>query len=408
MQKMSHIHILVLVAMCASITASVGLVNNIAGLFLSPMAADFGVGRGSVSLTITINSLICAVGGTLMPRIINKKNFKLITIISCALVVASTALMALSRGLVSIYLLNGIRGFAAGFCGTVIATTIMTSWFHRNTGLMTSIAMGFSGVAGAIFSPIFTKLIDSVGWRTSFFISAVIMTVLFLPVILFPIGLAPEDVGAVSYGDIGGSASVSAAELNKHIPKQTKVSPVLFVIVVVFGTAAGMIPTIVQHFTGVSETYGLTAAVGATMISVSMITNTGGKLLLGFLIDHLGVRRSVLAVSAAVALGTFLIMTVHNGVVFIIAALLIGLGYSITTVGVAMLTRDAFGIHNYSSAYPKIALFGTVSFALGSSLVGFIYDKTASYTSVFWIILFCLLICVVCTYLVAVRKSKLS
>ena len=387
MQKMTRIHIMVLIAMCGSIAASIGLVVNIGGLFFTPMANELGVGRGSVSLTLTLANLMAAVGGTIMPRVVKPKNYKLIMIVGVVICCGCTVLLGVSSQLWMLYVLNIIRGFATGFVGTVIGTLILNNWFHKNSGTITSIALGFSGLAGAVFSPIFSSLISSLGWRTSYMIAAAGMAVLYLPMLLFPINMTPEAVGTVAYGDVPGTEKMKFEDPRLKKASKAAIPAALFALACVYAACGGLTTTVVQHFPGVAETYLLPASVGAVMLSASMITNTSGKLLLGFLIDRIGVKKSILLIIILVAAGAALILTVHSGVAMIIGAALIGLGYSTSTVGVVMLTRTSFGVENYSRVYPKVALFTTVSYALGTTLVGFIYDSTGAYTLVFAYIL---------------------
>ena len=58
----------VLLAMRGMIATSLGILTNAAGLFFFPVAEDFGIGIGNVSLTLTIRSLIYAASGMAVPR----------------------------------------------------------------------------------------------------------------------------------------------------------------------------------------------------------------------------------------------------------------------------------------------------------------------------------------------------
>ena len=149
----------------------------------------------------------------------------------------------------------------------------------------------------------------------------------------------------------------------------------------------GSIVAIVQHFPGVAESFGLAASVGAVMLSASMIVNTSGKILLGFLIDKLGVRRSVLLYLCIIIVGTVLLLTIHTGPTAIIAASFIGFDYALSTVSVVMLVREVFGMAEYSRIYPKVALFCTASNALATTVVGLLYDAFKSYIPVLIVML---------------------
>ena len=52
------------------------------------------------------------------------------------------------------------------------------------SGFYTSLTLGFSGLSGALFSPLFSYLIRTFGWQRSFRISAGMMMLLYLPVML--------------------------------------------------------------------------------------------------------------------------------------------------------------------------------------------------------------------------------
>ena len=386
MKKMRPKHIMVIVAMSLAIAASIGMLVNIGGLFFSPIANELGVGRGSVSLTLTIATLVCAVGGTVMPKIMNKKNFRLVCLVCAIITAGATALLGTSSKLWMLYALNAVRGFTAGFIGSILGSMVLTSWFHTNTGLVTSIALGFSGVAGALLSPIFSSVISSVGWRTAYVIAGVVMFILYMPLFLLPIGMKPEDVGEIAYGDSGLPRQDLKMPEKKDAAK-TKFPLVLFLCAGIYAAMCGSIVAIVQHFPGVAESFALPASVGAVMLSASMIVNTSGKILLGFLIDRLGVRRSVLIYLTIIVLGTVLLLTVHTGPTAIIAAAFIGFDYALSTVSVVMLVREVFGMANYSNIYPKVALFCTASNAFGTTIVGLLYDHFQSYIPVLIVML---------------------
>ena len=405
MSSMKRNHIMVLVAMCMSIGASVGLITSIGGLFITPIADEFGVGRGSASLNMTIVNLVCGLGGTLMPRIMNKKNYKPLVFLFVILTVASSILLSFVHSMWLMYILNGIRGFTTGFLGIVASTVIIGNWFLKNTAMITSVAMAFSGVAGAIFSPIFSSIIQNQGWRTGYLISGIIMAVLYLPVMFFKIGLSPEDVNATAYGEEEGHRKVTFTQ--EHMPKAQSRLPIgLFIAAAVFSALSGFIPSLTPHYTGISVAYGFSVGVGATMLSITMVVNTAGKLLLGFLIDRMGLLRSLLLYFVGILIGIILMLTIRNVPIFYLASALIGLSSASCTVGPAMMCREAFGLSLYASTYPKISMFCTVMYAFATTINGLIYDATKSYTMIFWLMLACVFICVACVFIITGNRFR--
>ncbi|MBQ2059343.1 MAG: MFS transporter [Firmicutes bacterium] len=375
-------YLLVLIALCGIMAASGGLTVNVAGLFFSPMSEEFSVGRGSIALGMTICNLAGSFAGLAVGRVVRSERFRPAVLAGSAVTAGASALLSLTRGLVSLYLLQALRGVSTGLVGMVLATMMLNNWFRAGAGLFTSIVMGFSGLASALFSPVLSGIIQSQGWRAAYFASAALIVLFSLPVVLFPIGLKPADVGMEPFGEEPGrEGAARTAEAPSPIRKD------LLALCLLYAVLTGFLPTVVQHLPGIAESYMLAASVGAAMLSVGMIANTGGKLIIGVLVDRLGTRLSVLIMSCAVALGVISVMTVRNAAGMLAGAALIGFAYSLCTVGIVMTVRDSFGAANYGLVYPKASLCMTVTYALGSSLIGFVYDATRSYVPILWLIL---------------------
>ena len=85
--KISGKHLMVLVGMCGLLASGIGLVTNVSGLFFSPVAEEFGIMKGSASLMVTICNITLALGGMLVPRVLNEKTLK-------PLMIGATAVLA--------------------------------------------------------------------------------------------------------------------------------------------------------------------------------------------------------------------------------------------------------------------------------------------------------------------------
>lgn len=383
--KMTSRHILVLVAMCGLIASGIGLVTNVSGLFFTPVADEFGILKGSASLMLTICNISLAIGGTILPRILNEKTLKPLLIGSTGILAASTAALAMCPSIMPMYVLCVLRGLAAGMVTFVFVTTVLNKWFVASIGLATSIAMGCSGLAGALFSPIVNGIISSAGWRMGFVVLGLLTVVLNLPAIFFLPSLDPVTSGNRALGADSAPAATSTNTANEqYVPP---INAAVFAAVVGFALFGSAITALPQHFPGISELYLRDAAVGASMLSVCMIANTAGKIVLGALIDRLGTKLSVLLYTVLVAVGLVVVLVMRTPMLLLIAAALIGLCYSIATVGITMITRDAFGLANYGKTYPIVNLVGNMSNAVFSSVVGFMYDFTGGYTLTLFVFL---------------------
>ena len=374
--KINGRYLVVVAAMCGLSAATVGLITNVAGLFFAPMAEEFGIMQGAASLMLTIANICMAVGGLATRRLAKALPLRVLLIAGVVALAGGSLATAFAPNIAVAYVLSAIKGLAAGVIGFVLITYVLGKWFVSQLGIATSIAMGCSGLAGAIFSPVIQGTIASMGWRAGQMLVAVLMVALTLPAILLVPSVDPTDAGLEPFG--AGEAKASDAGEVKEAP--VSVDKVLFAAVVVYSGLCAAVSALPQHFPGMATIAGLGASVGATMISMCMITNTAGKIFMGWLCDRIGARLSILAYTALTAVSILVLLLVPANIPYVAAALVSGLCYSLATVGLTMLCNELFGRRGSGIVYPVGAMACSLSNAVFSSVIGFVYDMTGGYT----------------------------
>jgi len=374
--KMNGRYLLVVAAMCGLSAATVGLITNVAGLFFTPMAEEFGVMQGAASLTLTISNICVAIGGLATRKLTKLMPLRMLLCIGVAILAGSALLTAFAPSMGIAYLLSATKGLAGGVIGFVLITYVLNKWFVAQLGLATSIAMGCSGLAGAIFTPIIQPVVAGAGWRTGQMLVAALMVLLCLPAILLVPSCDPADAGLRPL--CAEDEPVKPVAQGKKPP--IKVDKLLFAGVVLYAILSAAVSAMPQHFPGLAEEMGLSVKVGAGMISVCMIANTLGKVVMGWLIDRIGARASILAYTVLVCGSIAAMFFVHVPAAFLVAAFFFGLCYSRATVGLTMMCREVFGKRGFGIVYPVAALGCSFSNAVFSSAVGFGYDLTGGYT----------------------------
>lgn len=380
MKKDNRIYFLVLLGMCGLIGTALGMITNIAGIFLTPIAEEFGILRGSVSLTLTISNFAFAIGGMCMPKFFKEKYLKRQLILVTAVLFLSSVGLGLAPNIYVMYILNAIRGFAGGLIGLVFITLVINNWFYERVGLMTSIALSFTGLSGALFSYVITYVISTSSWRTGFIVVGIIMVVLNLPAILFLPSLKPETKGYIPYG-------TKTQEETQQVSKAMPINQFLFILCCIVGYFASSSTTLTQHFPGLASYYQHPMIVGTTMLSLSMIANSLGKIILGALIDQFGSKKPILFFYFILCASTISLALFHSPIIMYISAFFYGFIYSIANIAMVTMTKDLFGRENYSKTYPTFAMCGTIGTAVLASLIGYIYDFTHSYIPVLMLLL---------------------
>ena len=401
-------YFLALATACGMMAAVIGVMMNAFGVFFLPIARDLGLGQGAVSLMQTISNLCMAVSGMLTHRLVRKWRLRPILFGATLVLVGATVALSFSSSLGLMYLLCGIRGAVGGIVGNVLVVMVINNWFVKNNGTFVSIAMSVSGIIGAAASPVFAQVIESAGWRTGFLVMAGLILLFELPGILSPVDVYPSRVGCLAYGDDGALPDAGAApEASGGIPAKILLFPLL--LMTVYQLAVAFATSYPQFFPGISGEMGIPATTGALLVSVCLVMNTGGKLLLGILADRIGTKRAVGLFSALLFLGPVLLLVNRSWALFP-AAVLMGVSYALSTVGSVVLVRAVFGREQYDRVYPKTVLVGTMSGAMGFTVIGFLYDLTGSYRAAFLLLQGLLVLQVLSILLlfrqIAVRQKK--
>ncbi|GAA0363746.1 MFS transporter [Alkalibacterium iburiense] len=384
MRNKSSKHWIVMLTLCGVAISAVGLPVMTNGVFIQPIADSLGVYRGTVSVHNTMTLLLKAVMSLYAPRLIRRYTFKKAMIIGTLLAGLSNYFLGWTNQIWLFNVLGTIRGIGTGMLAWVPLTIVINEWFSEKHGLVTSIVLSFSSITGAIFSPIFTSLIQSLGWAQSYRIMGLLIILFALPIILVPFTVNPRESGYLPYGLVEkGEKDSGQARTVIRREEGVEVSTLLFSLLFIFTLLQTMLIGVPQHFPGFSGTVGWQESVGATMLSIAMISSIGFKLGLGYISDIIGPVKSTVSILSFVGLASILLMLTRRVPILYIAAFFYGSIYAIPSVSVTLLTKEFFGRYHFTRLYPILAFSTSLGGAISLSLVGFIYDFTGSYVPAF-------------------------
>ncbi len=374
-----------LIAMCGLIGGAVGITISTAGVFYSSVAADLAVGRGTVAMTTTICSIVGSVMALFIPKILKESNLKAIILLSTVLVVGGAFGMSISQAIWQLYLFSVLRGLGSGMTNFILVTFVLNNWFYAKRGLITSITMAFTGVPGMLLSNFFTNVILTKGWRTGYVVVAISVLVFMLPAVLFPLSIKPETQGDLPYG-------YQAYQEAKQEGKITTVEPsqyfnyfsFIYILILFYSMMSSSVPALQGHFPGFADSLGQSAALGATMLSISSACNIAGKLLFGTLADKAGTLKTMLLMTVITVVGLFLLF-VNVPMALLVGSALFPFCFGVSSVGLSLVCTEMFGMENYGKAYPMVSLLGGIANAVAATLIGTAFDMTGSYTPVLWI-----------------------
>ena len=137
------------------------------GVFLKPLAAEFGANAAASSAFFSITTAVFYASGALTGRLADRFEPRRIIAIGAVALGSGLCLTALVDRIWLISLIYGIRVGIGGACSYLPPLASIGAWFvlHRNTAL--GLAAAGTGCGTMALPPIAAALIQHYGWRTT-------------------------------------------------------------------------------------------------------------------------------------------------------------------------------------------------------------------------------------------------
>lgn len=312
----------------------------------------------------------------------------------CAvLMAAGFALFSYAPSLEICYVAAGCIGFGQGAGSIIPVSILLTSWFAKNRGLALGLAATSSGFANIIFAPLINWMIQTYGLTTAFLFQSVSILVLAIAATVV-IRDSPACKGCLSYGAVEGDMSTpvkeASSECNKVTAKGENSLRGMFhskdywaLCLVVFIIGVTLTPTN-NHLPAFLLSFGYSSKFAASIFSLFGFAMIVGKIAYGRIIDKWGNHKANLYIYTLWVAA--LISTVFVGKLGFapyLFGILLGLGNPIGTMSLPIWTSELFKTKNYVQTYTSIKIFLNFGISVGYTIVGFLADRTGTYTSSF-------------------------
>ena len=187
-------------------------ISNFYSYYQVPICTEFGSSYVEFNISNIASTIAGMVFSLFAAGFVTKGNTKLWMFIGGA--VAALAMLAQSyiTSLWQLYITFFVANFSLSAMTYVPINYIISRWFVDKKALVTSIVFTGSGLGGVLFSGLASGIIENMGWRTGFRVTAAIVFGTALLVLLF-VRKAPEDMGLEPYRKSGATenAAKSAA-----------------------------------------------------------------------------------------------------------------------------------------------------------------------------------------------------
>ena len=394
--------------------ANIGF-HNTASLFINPVTEDLGFSRGEFTFFRTLTMLLGALTLPYFGKLSGKYSIKKIMLIGTTLNSITLGALAFANSIWQFYAIGLASGIVMNAGTFMIMAILINRWFESKKGLALGIAFAGSGAGAAIMNPLASYVIENLGWRQAFIFSAIIATIVLIPVILFIIKDSPEQVGLTVYTDPnkfeGAEAKTTTEKEEAMTLQEVRRTPVFWLLLfALVGFALGASgPN--AHSVPFMIDIGYTQSVASGMITVTMLSLMVGKVLMGHLFDRLGTFKGGLVLCTFVIASPIfaLLSQIWAG-----APWLHGITLGIASTGFSIPANiyipKFFGKKNFSAIFGSISVITTLAAAVAPPIMGFVYDALGTYLLA-WYVLIALAIVVTISLFIADsmdRKKKAS
>jgi len=359
------------------------------GVYIKPMEAEFGWGRGALSGVAAVSLLILGAVGPFVGRLADRWGPRRVVIVSLLLLGVGALGAYRASGLAQIYLTIGLL-MAVGAGGLSIATgsTVAARWFEQRRGVAIGLAAGGMSAGQLVVIPLAMSLTLSYGWRTSYFWLAVGLLVLMIPIALLLVRNDPAELGLRPYGATGtASAAASAAALEKSqrvAALEAMRMPQFWLLMATFFvcgyTSNGMVLT---HFMPHALEHNFSELQASIALAVMGAMNVLGTIASGWICDRFGRRGPLAFFYFFRGVSLLFLLYVWNAPSLHVWAAIFGLNYISTVPPTTTLTANIFGRYSVGELSGWIYLSHQVGSALGAALAGWIYEWTGGYEIAF-------------------------
>ncbi len=313
-------------------------------------------------------------GGILMGRLAERIGIHWTVAGGAVMIAIGLALSTLGPSL-PLYVGHGLFIGLIGIGGINAPSYVYVSrWFDRRRGSALALISSGAYLAGAIWPPVFARLIAFAGWRHTMLYYAAFELLLIAPAAMVVLAAPPE---APHHPMFAAAAA----------PKQSVLgwAPNLVFALQMCAIFTCCVPMSMPqaHLVALCTDNGISAAHGAAMVSVLLGCAFFSRQVWGAISDRIGGLYTMLAGSACQALGMLAFLLTQDEVGLFTVSALFGLGFSGLVPANVLASRELFPVGEAYWRMPTLLLCSGTGMAFGGWIAGVIYDYFGFYAPAF-------------------------
>jgi len=361
------------------------------GVMAPRWQAMFHVGKGAIGNTLFFQLAALGVFMFFVGRWQERIGIRRMVTIGTILFVLNILVIAFASNIWMLYLWAFLNGASTCFIYTPTITSVQR-WFPERRGLVSGVVNFAFGISAAIMSPLFNRMIDSMGYVAMNLLVAVMALATGIVAARFtespqqPVAQpspAPTP-GEGLHVELGNSLTVRESV-------RTRSFWFLWLTWAFQGASAIAMVILATPF-GLARGFSMESSVA--ILTAFNLLNGGSRIVMGYLSDFVNRNRAMSITFLASGVAYLLLPHVSGLKAIAILAAIIGWSLGTLFAVSAPLAADCFGLRHFGAIFGLVyTAYGFVAGLLGPSLSGYILDITkGNYAIVFsYLGLFCIL-----------------
>lgn len=337
-----------------------------AGLFIKPLANEFGWTRGEASLgaiaTLIGNVVALPIAGRLVDRFGERRIALLSGLgLSACFVLLGASTTGLASWLTLVLLLSVV---SAG-SNSVSYNRAIVRHFRLRRGLALGLALTGSGFGATVVPPLLTQFMSQHGWRPAYFLLAALAVALTLAASQLLRGRKQE-----AQAPAAPPAATPQPSILRHRAFYAIGALIFLTSGAVLGTTMHLVPLLTDGGMPAAAAAGAASTLGFAVILSRVFT--------GHLLDRWNAGWVTAMLLSLAALGELFLASGSSRLV-LPGCLLLGLGIGTETDLLAYLLSRRFPVRRFGSAYGAIFAVHALGAGLGGFAAGAVFDRTGGY-----------------------------
>lgn len=376
--------------------------SSMLGFYFKPFNTEFGWSRSAVAAVQTIARVTEALIAPVIGPVIDRYGPRVLMPVGAMIV--GLAMLAITQMTVvwQFYLLRGVvSAVGFGLMGGMVINVAINNWFIKKRGRAIAVSRIGSNLSNIIFIPVTVFVIANSGWRTMFFIFAIVTLIVVLVPSAVIMRRRPEDMGLYPDGIRPSRTEIESRKDNKDarvIAETAAPEPVwtrrevlktssFWLLAASFGINSMAFQGINISLAPYIQDLGYNEAMLASVMTFRSIMAASALLFVGFLAER--AESVIIRVIPFVFQGVsvFLLLYAGQPVFLWVAIALYGLGVSSIMVIQEVLWANNFGRLSLGLVR-SLAFLAAFGFgASGPVAINAVFDILDSYHPAFYVII---------------------